>query len=68
MLSQASTSYLFFVRVKAICFNSKGIRVFFGVAWLANVGLSVSIPLAMEGDVSSLMQYITFTFNVLTFP
>lgn len=56
MLSQASTSYLFFVRVKAICSDSRNIAVFFGLAWLANLGLSIFAPLAIKGDVSLLIM------------
>lgn len=53
MLSQASTSLLFFVRVKAVYSNSKIITGVFGLAWLINLALSVSVPLAVDGDVSA---------------
>lgn len=53
ILSQASTSLLFFVRVKAVYSNSKIITGFFGLAWFINLGFSVLVPLAVEGGVSS---------------
>lgn len=52
MLSQAATSFLFFVRVKAVCSDSKIIVGFFIFAWVANLGISVLVPLSIEADVS----------------
>lgn len=67
MLSQASTSFLFFVRVKAVCFESKVVTWFFGLAWVANFGISVSVPLAINGDVSpSIINVFGFESTQLT--
>lgn len=67
MLSQASTSLLFFVRVKAVYSNSKIVTGFFGVAWFVNFGLSVLVPLAMDGEVSPIVS-LDSHINILTSP
>lgn len=52
MLSQASTSMLFFIRVKAVYSNSTIVTGFIAFAWFVNLGISISVPLAIYGNVS----------------
>ena len=51
-LALPSTSLLFFYRVRAVYGNSRVITCFFGFAWMTTLGLSVLVPLSIDGDVS----------------
>jgi len=44
-----ATSLLFFFRVKAVYNNSRNVTAFFGIIWLAIVGLSVLIMFGIRG-------------------
>ena len=47
------TSLLFLYRLQAVYSNSKIIKGFFNILWMALVGSSVLVPLSLKGDVSS---------------
>jgi hypothetical protein len=55
MLSLSATSLLFFYRVRAVYGNSIIITGVFGFLWMASSGLSVLIPLSIEGGVSCIL-------------
>jgi len=44
-----STSLLFFFRVRAVYSNSPYITWFFGLVWISLLGLSVCVPLSIDG-------------------
>jgi hypothetical protein len=49
MLAISATSFLFYVRVRAIWHNAKAITVFFGLLWLGTVGTSGLVIFAISG-------------------
>jgi hypothetical protein len=51
-LGLSSTSLLFLSRVRAVYGNSKIITAFFGSMWVATLGLSIIVPLSIDGEVS----------------
>jgi len=50
ILAEASTALLFLIRLKAIYSDSKFIPGFFGFMWVANLGVSILIPLRLHGE------------------
>lgn len=58
MLAVPSTSLLFFFRVRAVYGNSKIITAFFGFVWVAILGLSVLVPMAINGGRCLCLEHI----------
>jgi hypothetical protein len=52
MLGVTTTSLLFFYRVRAVYGNSRIATAFFGFLWVSMLGLSVLVPLSLDGGVS----------------
>ena len=52
MLTISSTSLLFLYRVRAVFSNSEVVRTFFSFIWIVQLGISVLIPLSLDGAVS----------------
>ncbi|KZP33082.1 hypothetical protein FIBSPDRAFT_1036238 [Athelia psychrophila] len=61
IMSMASTSYLFLLRVQAVYHQSRPITVIFGCCWLATIGLNILVSVSTRAAHITGLHYCTST-------